>query len=509
MVRSDCLNCSSVARLSTDAGAAPFGVASSVILLCSGCTLTSHPLFRWRGLFVKLVLTFFLVCLAALVIVGSLDVYLSSPRFERDARDLLGTLDTSSLELPSNADARGDTDRCRAFADALFRQVIERGTAQVADFGAILSYFYTGRLQVQIVDGARVQCASTPAPTPLLGETLAQALGSGTRETMQRQGREWALASRMALPSGEQALVGVHFFPGWGTSHVIGYDLLRTLAFVGAQGISFIIVIVWFVLRRIRRATRAADRWAAGDFSARIVDGSRDEFSALAERFNHMADALAQTIEVDKALAVSVERNRIGRDLHDTAKQRSFVLGLKLTELEHDARSHGELLTTIADARRLLDHLQQDLVRAVSGFNPPVITEWGLRDALSRSLSDLLSGSCIEWSLDLAPDIEHVLLSAAPVAQELLAITHEAVANARRHSGCSRICVSAQGRARLAWIIEDNGKGFDPALPTHGMGLTNLQWRASSLPDGALAVASSAAGTRVAVSFNLPGASNP
>lgn len=470
----------------------------------------TFPRFRLRGLFVKLVLTFFLVCLLSLVVIGSLDVYFSSPRFERDARGLLESLDLRALEPTPPADAPRETDRCRVLADALFRHVIEQGTARVADFDAILAHFYTGRLQIRIVDGAQVRCASAPAPTPLLQETLAAALRSAGPETLQRHAREWALVRRVALPSGQgQALIGVHFWPAWGTSTVIGYDLLRTLAFVGAQGVSFTIVIVWFVLRRIRRAMRAADRWAAGDFSARIADTDRDEFGALAERFNRMADALAQTMATDKALAVSIERNRIARDLHDTAKQRSFVLGLKLTELEHDARPHRELLPAIADARRLLDHLQQDLVRAVSGFTLPVITESGLRDALTRSVGDLLSGSGIEWSLELAPDSERALSSAAAIAQELIAITHEAVANARRHSGCRRIRLCAHGLSRCTWIIEDDGRGFDPARAPSGMGLTNLQWRARSLPGGALAVDASSAGTRVTVSFDLPDENTP
>lgn len=479
--------------------------------LCDDCSLISRSLFRFRGLFVKLVLTFFLVCLASLVVVGSLDVHFSSLRFEHDARGLLETLDSQSLDVPSGVDAMNDPDRCREVADSLFRRVIELGTSRIADFDLMLSYFYTGRLQVEIVDGERVLCASSAAPTPLLGQTLANATRSTARETFLRQGREWALVIGVDLPSqhGARALIGVHFWPEWGTSHVIGYDLFRTLAFVGALGISFTVAIVWFVLRRVRRATRAADRWAAGDFSARIVDRSSDEFSALAERFNRMADALAHTIKVDKALAVSVERNRIARDLHDTAKQRSFVLGLKLTELEHDAQAHSQLLTTIVDARRLVDHLQQDLIRAVSGFNLPAITEFGLRHALTRSIDDLLSGAHIEWSLDFPLDAERALLPAPAIAQELMAITHEAIANARRHSGCTRIRVTAQSQARFTWIIEDNGRGFDTALTTYGMGLTNLHWRARSLPDGTLAVESSSAGTRVVVSFNPPGESPP
>lgn len=452
-----------------------------------------------RGLFVKLTATFFLVCFVSMLVVGWLDVRFSSLRFEHDARALLGSLDARRVAA---AVADGGAAHCAATADALFRHVIAQGTGRVADFDAMLGYFYSGRLRVEIVEDARTACASGPAPAHLLGAALVEAAHS-TAPTLLREGGEWALVVPLALGDarGARALIGVQFWPEWGTHSIIGYDVIRSLVFIAVLGISFTIAVAWFVLRRIRRATRAADRWAAGDLGARIAERPGDEFGALAERFNRMADALARTIETEKALATSVERNRIGRDLHDTAKQRSFVLGLKLTELEHDAQGHAQLTATIADARRLADHLQQDLVRAVSGFRLPAVNEAGLRDALLRGVGDLLSGSRIAWSLDLPPDAERFLEARPVLAQELMVITHEAVANARRHSGCTHIRVIAAGGPRFAWAIEDDGNGFDPARRSSGMGLTNLRWRARALPDGRLDIESSPSGTCIVVTF--------
>lgn len=84
-------------------------------------------------------------------------------------------------------------------------------------------------------------------------------------------------------------------------------------------------------------------------------------------------------------------------------------------------------------------------------------------------------------------------------------ITHEAVANALRHSGCRQIRVSchAAGEARWSWIIQDDGTGFDPRHAPLGMGLANLRWRAHTLPDGVLAIESGSMGSRIAVTFTL------
>ncbi|MGH8083319.1 MAG: ATP-binding protein, partial [Lysobacter sp.] len=84
-----------------------------------------------------------------------------------------------------------------------------------------------------------------------------------------------------------------------------------------------------------------------------------------------------------------------------------------------------------------------------------------------------------------------------------LMITHEAVANARRHSGCARIGVVAERTgARWSWRVDDDGHGFDVAHAPLGMGLANLRWRADQLPGGRLHIVSGAAGTQVTVSFD-------
>jgi signal transduction histidine kinase len=462
--------------------------------------------FRPRGLFVKLFLTFLVVSFAALFSVAWVDSLLSSWRFEHDVRGLLGGIEERSHEIVAARGDMADPLACAAFAQALFWRAVAVGTAEISDFDEVLSYFLTGRLHVRVVRGAQTLCASSPAASTLAAAAIDAAAGARDRDGFVRDGADWAATTRVALdPANDvHALVGVHFWHGWSVNTGTTYDIVRTFAFVGGIGVSFAAVVTFILVRRVRRATDAADRWAAGDFGARIRERSHDEFGRLAERFNRMADAMAKMFEVEKALVVSNERNRIARDLHDTSKQRAFVLGLKLTELQYEAKDSAPLLAAVADARRIADQLQQDLVNVVSGYSLPAVAELGLREALARAVSDLLCGSGIAFTLEIGADEEASLRDAPVVAQELLMITHEAVANARRHSGCRRIHVGCHRHGRVFWTIEDDGTGFDPEHAPLGMGLANLRWRADSLPQGELVVDSGASGTCIVVSFALP-----
>ncbi|CAB3749238.1 histidine kinase [Burkholderia sp. MSh2] len=474
---------------------------------------------RFRGLFVKLVPTFIVVGFVAMVLSSVLTSVLWRTHAESDIRRFLGNLDRPALAASAGAVDLREPVACRAAADAMFWQIARDGTRDVMDFAPMMSFFGTGRLQVRIARPDGGGCATAPAASPLLSDAFASAaVAPAASDPMLRRDGDWAIVTRVPLAGGAIAWIGVHYWPGWQLHYEIAddasaYDLMRTVLYLGAMGASFAGLLVWLLVRRVRRMTAAADRWAAGDLSARIADASGDELGALAAHFNRMADALARAFGMQKALAVSVERTRIARDLHDTAKQRSFVLGLKLTELEYEAQRHPDLLPTVGAARRLADHLQQDLDNVVTGFSLPAIAEDGLRAAVSHAVRDLLAGSGIDWSLDLPEGAAYALDAHPAAAHELLMITHEAAANALRHSGCRRIGIACEtdgaGHAppgappsRWRWIVRDDGSGFDPAAVPVGMGLANLRWRADALPGGMLDIASGADGTRVTVHFD-------
>ena len=101
-----------------------------------------------------------------------------------------------------------------------------------------------------------------------------------------------------------------------------------------------------------------------------------------------------------------------------------------------------------------------------------------LESALQTTLSQMASH---------IPLVSRVQFPAFPIpnetALELLRIAQEALINAAKHSGASKILFNlspAEGNGiRIA--IADNGKGFNSEKPGHGFGLIGMQERAARI----------------------------
>lgn len=267
-----------------------------------------------------------------------------------------------------------------------------------------------------------------------------------------------------------------------------------------------VLVLVPLLVKRIRKAERVASAWTDGDLTARIEDGGKDEFGRLTHSFDEMADALSVVIEMKLALAASLERNRLARDLHDTAKQRAFALGLQLTALTKHGAANSESANLTRAALALVSHLQQDLADIIRRLSAPTIAEIGLRRALIDGIDALLAGASACWTLHLSRDDERKLEVVPDIARQLLLISIEACANVLKHAGATRVdlAFSRVGDAYTLKIVDDD-KGFDARrVELLGMGLPNLRLRANSLPHGELRLASSPGkGAEIAVSFRL------
>jgi two-component system sensor histidine kinase MtrB len=131
---------------------------------------------------------------------------------------------------------------------------------------------------------------------------------------------------------------------------VVGTVILILIALLVAR------VVARGVLAPVEAAGRAAERIERGDLSARVPVTSDDEFGTWAERFNRMAEALADTIG---RLETAEARNR--RFVADVAHElrtplaalvaEASILGAHLHELPVESRRAGELL--VADVGRL------------------------------------------------------------------------------------------------------------------------------------------------------------
>lgn len=199
-------------------------------------------------------------------------------------------------------------------------------------------------------------------------------------------------------------------------------------------------------------------------------------------------------------VAQQEERRRIARDLHDDLTQTISLLGMKLGFLEQSLdRPREQLLAEIADARRHVDGLVEE-VRALSHRLHPTVLEYsGLEGALESLAADWRrhEGVTVRLRLDQG---------AAPLTGEaasaLYHVALEAMRNAVRHGRAKTLDVGLRrDPAALRLVVADDGVGFDTTRPPgdDALGLIGMEERALGL-GGRFAIASvPGRGTRVEV----------
>jgi signal transduction histidine kinase len=168
--------------------------------------------------------------------------------------------------------------------------------------------------------------------------------------------------------------------------------------------------------------------------------------------------------------AVLEERQRIARDLHDGVAQELAYLARNLDSLDGD--TSGDTLRRLL---RAVERAQFESRRAVSTLAAP--PGQAIETVLANAVAEIAERFQVVLDLDLVPGVR---LPAAR-AEALVRIACEAVTNAARHSGSSRVRLTVErdgSRVRL-WV-SDNGCGFDTAAQG-GFGLISMRERAHSV----------------------------
>ena len=248
------------------------------------------------------------------------------------------------------------------------------------------------------------------------------------------------------------------------------------------------LVLVWAVTTR----GYFWPEWPAlGLAVALVVHAAIARGHRLARRVDVLETTRAGAVDVQDA-----ELRRIERDLHDGAQARLVALGMSLGLAEQKFAADPERARElVAEARHGVGEALRELRDLARGIHPPVLSDRGLGAAVA-TLADQ-SGLPVTVAVDLDGRLP------PPVETAAYFVAAEALANAAKHSGASRIAVRARRNAGMLELeVEDDGCGG--ANPS-GSGLTGLRRRVEAL-DGTLEVASPPGGPTT-VRAELPCAS--
>lgn len=288
------------------------------------------------------------------------------------------------------------------------------------------------------------------------------------------------------------------------TTHALALVARSLLLFAGAAGLIggvFGSLTAEGMVSRIGRLRSATEAWSRGDFSRYVLDRTGDEIGQLASRLNSMAAQLRELLEKRQQVAVSEERNRLARDLHDSAKQQalaaSFQLGTAIAVIDSDTTAAKRHLV---EAEELVDSVRRELTDLIHELRP---------QADQRELPDLITEWVTEWTHqnNVKAEMKVELEASLPLETEqaVYRIVQEALANVARHSRATFVSVQlSHSSADLTLAVKDNGIGFAPDAPHGGgIGLHSMRERAASL-GGDLRIASEpGVGTTITVTLPL------
>jgi signal transduction histidine kinase len=168
------------------------------------------------------------------------------------------------------------------------------------------------------------------------------------------------------------------------------------------------------------------------------------------------------------------DRERIGRNLHDTVVQRLFAVGMLLqASMADGSRVDGARVVKAIDE---IDATIKDIRTSI--FSLQTARPVGVRSAVLDLLREYEDGSGLQTHAVFDGPIDSGM--PAPVADEVLAVVREAVSNVARHADAGRVDVEIRVGDAITVHVRDDGKGL-PADRTRSSGLTNLEQRATAL----------------------------
>ncbi len=212
-----------------------------------------------------------------------------------------------------------------------------------------------------------------------------------------------------------------------------------------------------------------------------------DRTAELEARVDSLSEQRSEILD-----AVSAERRRIERNLHDGVQQQLVAIGIDI------GRAEARLAEDPDAARRLLEDARDKVRGSVGelrmigrGLHPAVLDDRGL----DAALSSIVAGSPIP--IDVVVEVDGPIPTA--VAETAYYIANEAVANVLKHARARaasiRVVQVRLPEPALSLSVRDDGRG-GASIASGGSGLAGMAARVHGV-DGSFAVDSPVGGPTV------------
>jgi len=232
-----------------------------------------------------------------------------------------------------------------------------------------------------------------------------------------------------------------------------------------------------------------------------LSPGTADLVSTIADQIGLALESNRLHKRVEENLVIE-ERQRLGRDLHDSISQSLYglVLAADASRKLLQIQEYDELEKTLANIDKASRQSLKEMRLMLFELRPLSLETEGLVKALELRLNSVERRAGLE--IKLVVEGEENLPT--PITTEIYRIATEALNNSLKHAESSCVFISLQVQEnQVSLEVADNGKGFDPAAATNGgMGLLSMAERTGRI-SGTLKI-DSAPGKGTHIRLNAP-----
>lgn len=225
--------------------------------------------------------------------------------------------------------------------------------------------------------------------------------------------------------------------------------------------------------KRLEEITQATLAYERGNFKYRLPQTSDDEIGQMSIHLNEMAKRIEDQVaslqrlssekaewnETLKQTAITEERQRLARELHDAVSQQLFAISMmtsaaRSTIEEQPAKARGQ----IEAIERMASEAQSEMRALLLHLRPTHLEGKKLKEGIDNLLDELKTKHqlAIKWQ------VEEIIGLSKGIEDHLFRIIQEAISNTLRHAKASSIeliLYMVNDQVRLK--ISDNGIGFN------------------------------------------------
>lgn len=269
--------------------------------------------------------------------------------------------------------------------------------------------------------------------------------------------------------------------------------------------------------RRLSEAGVATRMLAYGHLDHRLPFTDDPEMGEIATAFNEMADRLEQQISASQRLAdqneqlvqqarthaVSEERQRLARELHDAVSQQLFAISMTAASAARTIdRDHEKTRSLIDTIEQSSSRAQSEMRALLLQLRPSTLQEEDLQQAIRQLADELEQKQIVDFRVrcetqTLPPSVEN----------HLYRIVQEAVSNILRHAEAATISLTLledTDKRRIAMTIEDDGIGFNETQVSRASyGMASIRERVGLLGGSVEWISYPGKGTRLEIRIPL------